>query len=184
MRRAFYAVLFAMMMGLCAGAQDKPAPEKASPETAQEKARPAERPLSFYKLEFVLRELQDGKAINSRTYMMTVENNDRGDIRTGARVPVQLGSPPMPTQYMDVGININCRVVGRDDYVSLRSTIDVSSFAIPEQATSPGTQPVVRSMRTEMAAVVPVGKPTVIGTIDDVNSTKRYEIGVTATRMK
>jgi hypothetical protein len=35
-----------------------------------------------------------------------------------------------------------------------------------------------------MNAVVPVNKQTVIGTIDDVNSTKNYEIAVTATKLK
>jgi hypothetical protein len=42
----------------------------------------------------------------------------------------------------------------------------------------------MRQMRTEMAAVVPIGKQTVIGAIDDASSTKRYEVAVTATRLK
>jgi hypothetical protein len=184
MKRAFYVVLLSLMIASTAAAQDKPSQEKPSPEVGA--LRPPERPLSYYKLEFILREMQDGKVLNSRTYLMTVENTDRAEAKTGARVPVSLGGSgtPGPIQYMDVGVNITCRVNGRDDYASLRTTIEISSFALPEQATVPGTQPVVRSMRTDMAAVVPVNKQTVIGAIDDVNSTKRYEIAVTATKMK
>jgi hypothetical protein len=42
----------------------------------------------------------------------------------------------------------------------------------------------LRQARTSMSAVVPVNKATVVGLIDDINSTKRYEIAVTATKMK
>lgn len=174
MKRFLQAVLFLVLIGTSAVAQDQPA--QVIPRTD----RPIEeRPLSFYKLEFVLREVQDGKTINSRNYMLTVENNDRAETKTGARVPVRSGMNGF--QYMDLGVNINCRVVGRNDYASIKMSVEISSVAAAEANDS---QPVVRSMRTEMAAVVPLGKPTLIGFMDDVNSTKRYEIAVTATKLK
>jgi hypothetical protein len=174
---AIFAVLLASMVAL---AQEKPA-ESTSPPPKME------RPLSFYKVEYVLRELQDGKAINSRNFVMTIEDNDRGEAKVGARVPVNVGGtvPNSQWQYMDVGVNINCRISGKGDYAALRTMIEISSFALAEQQGSgPAAQPVVRQMRTDMAAVVPLGKPTVIGIIDDVNSTKRYEVAVTATKLK
>jgi hypothetical protein len=177
MKRTF-AVLAIVMASIFMAAQDKPA-EIQGPLPKMEK------PLSFYKVEYVLRELQDGKAINSRNYVLTIENNDRGEAKVGARVPVQMGGGgnlPSTWQYMDVGVNISCRAVGHDDYVSLRTNIEISSFALPEQQAA--AQPVVRQMRTDMAAVVPLSKPTVIGVVDDVNSTKRYEVAVTATKLK
>jgi len=173
MNRFFIAISLIVAASLMVAAQDKPAAE--NPPAKQE------RPLNFYKVEYVLRELQDGKAINSRNYVMTIESYDRGDAKVGARVPVPTGINQV--QYMDVGVNIGCRVVAKDDFVSLHTTVEISSFALPEQATT-GGQPVVRQMRTEMAAVVPNGKQTLIGIIDDVNSTKRYEIAVTATKLK
>ena len=181
MNRIILAILMAGMIGTNGLAQDKPVPDTLKVDRPNE-----ERPLSYYKLEYVFREVQDGKTINSRSYMMTVENNDRGETKTGARVPVPMGPGGLSTQYqyMDVGINISCRVTGRNDFASVRTSVDISSFAKPEQESSLGNQVVVRSMRTEMAAVVPLGKQTLIGSIDDVNSTKRYEISLTATRMK
>lgn len=141
-----------------------------------------EQPLSFYKLEFVLRELQDGKVVNTRNYMMTIRNNEWGRTKAGARVPIKTGDT---MQYLDIGVNIECMVVDRNEYVSLSTTIEVSSFALSEQApTLSDLPPVLRQFRTSMAAVVPINKQTVIGTIDDANSTKRYEIAVTATKMK
>ncbi len=174
MKRFIQVVLMTLAAAMCVSAQDKPA-EKPKED----------RPLSFYKLDFVLKELQDGKTINTRNYEMTLEDRERGSTRIGARVPVNNVGPSTGFQYLDIGINIDCRVVGHDDYASLNTTVEVSSFALPEQATGTnGLPPVVRQARTNMAAVVPVNKQTVIGLIDDVNSTKRYEIAVTATRLK
>lgn len=178
MKRMWMVPFLVTMSVLAVIAQDKPI-DKPAPEPQAKQ----DRPLSFYKIEYVLRELQDGKAINSRNYMMTVENGDRGEAKVGARVPVTTGEHGQ-FQYLDVGITINCRVVSKDDYAELRTMIDISSFALPEQANGGNSQPVVRQMRSDMAAVVPNGKQTVIGVIDDANSTKRYEIAVTATKLK
>src|SRR3954470_12393204 len=139
MKRAFVIAIF-LAGSLLAVGQEKPNTDDSPPARQ-------ERPLSFYKVEYVLREMQDGKAINSRNYMMTIENGDRGEAKVGARVPVPIGSsgPSTQWQYMDVGLNISCRVVGRDDYASLHTSIEVSSFALPEQQTGrPESQPVVR----------------------------------------
>ena len=145
---------------------------------------PQESPLSVYKLDFVLRELQDGKAINSRNYSMIVENRGRGSLRTGSRVPVTV-STDKGIQYMDIGVNIDCgNVRAKEDNVTFNASIEVSSFALSEQSPTSGTPPVLRNMRAQMDAAVPVGKPTVIGIIDDANSTKRYEVAVTATKLK
>jgi hypothetical protein len=174
------AVLFVVIASLFAVAQDKP---------AESPLAKTERPLSFYKVEYVLRELQDGKAINSRNYAMSIEDGKRGEAKVGARVPVSTGMVGgIPQfQYLDVGVNLLCVVEGKGDYASLRTTIEISSFAIPEQATAAvnsDVRPVLRQMRAELPAVVPLAKPTVIGTVDDVNSTKRYEVSVTATKLK
>ncbi len=181
MKRAV-AVMMILVASVFAGGQEKPA-EVPSPLPK------TERSLSFYKLEYVLREVQDGKTINSRNYLMTVEDNDRGEAKVGARVPVATSSVGGVNQfqYIDVGVNINARVVGKGDYAAVRTMLEISGFAIPEQTTvtvNSAVQPVMKQMRTEMAAVVPLGKPTVIGMVDDVNSTKRYEVQLTATKLK
>jgi hypothetical protein len=159
------------------------AQELATPPPGPPSKPPQDSPLSVYKFDFVLRELQDGKPINSRNYSMTVENRGRGNLRTGARVPVT--STDKGLQYMDIGVNIDCgNVRAREENVSFNTSIEISSFALPEQSPTSGTPPVLRNMRAQMDASVPVGKPTLIGIIDDANSTKRYEIAVTATKLK
>ena len=171
MRRVLQVIFMVIVLMNSVAAQDKPVDKPRE-----------DRPLSFYKLEFALRELQDGKLINTRNYSMTVENGDRGNVQVGARVPVNSGDKGI--QYMEVGTNINCRVVGKENFASLNTVVEVSSFALPEQSQNSSTPPVLRQLRANMAAVVPENKQTIIGSIDDANSTKRYEIAVTATKLK
>src|SRR3954471_24624026 len=71
-------------------------------------------PTKFYKLEFVVKEVEGAKVVNSRAYFMTVpveapgQNGGGGSIRTGSRVPVPASSGS-GFNYIDVGVNIDCR---------------------------------------------------------------------------
>ena len=59
----------------------------------QEAPKPSE-PLKFYKLEFVLKEVEGAKVLNARSYSMTAATDARGtqSIRAGIRVPYQVGA--------------------------------------------------------------------------------------------
>lgn len=171
-------LLLAVMVAALASTSFAQEPQKDAPK-ADNSAET--RPVSFYKVEYTLRELQDGKAINSRNYMITVQDHQWGEAKVGARVPINIGGTTQ-WQYMDIGINIRCKPNGMNDFTGLQTSVEISSFALPEEKTA--GQPVVRQMKTDMDAIVPNGKQTVIGGIDDVNSTKRYEISVTATKLR
>ena len=160
-------------------AQDKPKAETASPVSE-----------SVYRLEFTVVEVAEGKRVNSRTYVMSIENGSNGNIRVGNRVPYATASVGSGTtashtqfQYEDVGIGIDCRLQERENFVLLRSVgIDISSVA--EQRTSEIPNPVLRSIRARVDVAVTPGKPTMVTTLDDVSSTHRYEVGVTVTKEK
>jgi len=88
----------------------------------------------------------------------------------GSRVPVTEASK---FQYMDVGMDIDCRLwpMGNDK-VSISTIWDYSSL---EGEQGHDTQnPVIRHVRSEVEAIVPMDKPTVISEVDDVASTHRY----------
>jgi len=61
--------------------------------------------------------------------------------------------------------------------------VDVSSFAIPEQADLK-TSPVVRTLSQNVSTRPPLGRPTLLSSVDDVNSRKRTQVEVTVTRVK
>jgi hypothetical protein len=91
-------------------------------------------------------------------------------------------------QYQDVGINIDCRPDERDNQVLLETRFESSSVVTPEKPTeergNPYLGPVIRRVRLSGHALVTLGKPTVIGTLDDVATNRRYEIEVTVTKVK
>jgi len=181
--------LIAAMMTTLAGLSLAQEPAKDIPKETTKAEKPAESgPLGAYKLDFVFRELQDGKTVNTRNYMMILEDsrNSWGEIKIGSRVPVITGSNGNGYQYIDVGTNVSCRIGNRIQrpLVPLNCTVEVSSFSLPEQKLTAGanTAPVLNQLRSNVPAVVTEGKQTVITTIDDPSSTRRYEIALTATK--
>ena len=75
------------MLGLPNVAFSQEAP-KAAPAQAAEK--PAKQ-LSVYRLEFVVREVEEGKRLNVRSYTMSAQDGDRASIRVGNRIPYVTG---------------------------------------------------------------------------------------------
>jgi hypothetical protein len=135
-----------------------------------------------YRIEFNVREIEDGKRLNSRNYMMVVEDDSWGRIRVGNRVPIVGGEKQL--QYNDVGMNIDCRPREREGSVTLDVRLESSSVVAQEQMAAVNTNPVFRQQRTNIVSVVTPGKPTMVATMDDVVTNRRYEIEVTATKVK
>jgi len=169
----------AALFGLANVSRAQEAPKIAPPQAVE---KPMYR--SVYRLEFVVREVEDGKRLNSRTYTMSVQDGDQGGmIRVGNRIPYNTGKDQY--QYFDVGINIDCRLHERDNYVLLDGGgIEISSV-VKDESTAAGTlNPVVRQARARFAVAVTPGKPTMVTALDDVSSNRRYEVEVTATKVK
>ncbi|MCI0403832.1 MAG: hypothetical protein L0212_09950 [Acidobacteria bacterium] len=150
----------------------------SSPALAQEKA--AEKALragTVYKVDFAVREKEDGTTVNTRSYVMLLENTAEGKVRASNRVPIPYEKG---FQYMDVGLSLDCRIVERDADLSVDIRMEISDFAGQEK-TSP---PLVRSIRSEVKTGIPLGKPTVVSVVDDTATKRRYELEVTATKVK
>jgi hypothetical protein len=141
----------------------------------------AQKQITAYRLEFNVRELDNGKRVNSRNYMMMAEDGSFAKIRVGNKVPYQTAEKQY--QYNNVGMNIDCRPHEQQEGLALDIMVDFSSVAPPSE-TAPSYNPVFRSNRSEVQAVVPFGKPILVTSLDDVESNRRYEIEVTATKVK
>jgi hypothetical protein len=158
-------LILALMAGSCfaQGENAKPAVTEAS---------------KSFLFEFVLKELEGGKVINSRAYSMVLstEANPSASIRTGTRVPVPSSPGSAHFQYTDVGVNIDCRgtkpVPGG---LALTVNAEISSIA-PD---SPGPAPMVRQTRWSSNLMVPVGRPVVLFSSDDVTTKRQLQLGLT-----
>ena len=149
--------------------------EKA-PKSAEKKSG------DTYRLEIVVNELEDGKTVNARSYSVLVEERDWSRLRIGSRIPIQ---QPSGVVYMDIGMNLDCRLHNDESGVSLELTLEMNTFAIPEQgaAANPGTPP-LRNFRTQTTSALVLGKPTVVTSADDMASKRRFQVEVTATKVK
>lgn len=185
MRQVLAVALLVMTCGGIVLAQAA-APEQGS---AQKEAAVEQKPSGYYRLDFNIREMQDNKVINTRAYSMNLEDGSRGDLKSGARVPVPVATGPgkeaSSFQYMDIGMNVNCRVRSRVDYVALDTTVVIETLAGNEPLTAtPTSAPVVHNSRTVVLAGVIPGRPTIIASLDDPLGNRRFQIEVTATKLK
>ena len=141
-------------------------------------------PARFYKLDFVIKEVEAGKAINSRSFatMLAVQVPGRdaptATIRAGGRVPVTTGNN---TSYFELGVNIDTRELREiQSDISIYITADVSTIA----QDSPGTVPVTRQNKWAGTVFLPAKKPMVVFASDDMSSKRQLQLELTATPIK
>jgi hypothetical protein len=164
-------------------------PPKGASEQAPKKdsveAEPATE--NFYKLAFSVYELEDGKRTNQRNYMLMGKPNwHPSTLRIGTRVPVFTEDKKM--QYVDAGLDIRCDLKEQKG-AKLQADCDIGigSFIASDQVSNSGNSgpsaPVMRNTRTSSSSLLTLGKSAVIAIVDDVNSTKRMQVELTATKV-
>jgi hypothetical protein len=163
-------------IGFCQNEQKSAAPEAnkmASSDSAD-----------TYRVDVTIRETQEGKLVSSRNYSSLVRDSRYiapRTIRIGSRLPVGT-----PINYLDVGTNLTFRLWKMEGQVILSMTVEVSNIA-PADSTSnvkPAESPIIRQFRTDQEAAIPLGKPTLLDSVDDPNSNHKFQIEVTATKEK
>jgi hypothetical protein len=156
MKKPVYLLLLAAALSLAstqAFAQDKPQEKSKSDDKA--------RPSVPIKVQIVFTEFDGDKKISSMPYtFMAIADEMRGggystSLRTGVRVPVEMGSKDQQTIYMDIGSNIDCGIRSEDDgrfHVYLifdRSALYPNKSSEGERmVASPNGQPLIRQFRT------------------------------------
>ncbi|HET9365599.1 MAG TPA: hypothetical protein VFP71_11385 [Candidatus Angelobacter sp.] len=153
------------------------------------KGEETHQPESFYKLSFAIYELEDGKRVNQRDYSMIAKANVNPSPRISISTRVPIFTEEKKMQYIDAGLTLNCNVVDQGaPKIQAHCEINMSGFVRPEQvpesrgnAVAPA--PVMRSTNSNTWAVLTLGKPAVIASIDDINSAKRMQIEITATKV-
>ncbi len=184
-RHAWWMLLFAVCVfgPMAARAQNEGVginPQKA----------PEEKPLQqfqFYKLNFALRELEDGKVLNTRNFVTNMRSqtpdsgNAEASVRSGTRVAIQVSPSSTQYNYQDVGVNIDCRMERPDPRgpsTALRISMDITSIAPAEG----GPAPAIRSVRGSNTVPFVLDKPILVTSVDDLTSKRQYQLEVTITK--
>ena len=82
------------------------------------------------------------------------------------------------------GRGLRCRDANeKDGMLSLNTDFELGSMIMPERGEAASQNPVIRQLRTDAFASVPLGKPAVIVSIEDTNSPRTVQVEVTATRL-
>jgi hypothetical protein len=194
-RRVMTGVTLVLLVCLALLAQSGRAqeePSKPEQKAVTTSGQAQTRSFSVYRLEFVVRELEDGKRINSRSYSLCAGNHERAMVRVGSLVPTgpfESEGDAKRIQYQNSGISIDFTPGEWENGLSLYTSFESSNVVAPERRTeergsTPSLAPVIRQVRFSGTSLVTPGKPTVIGAVDDVTTNRRYEIEVTATKVK
>jgi len=150
-------------------------------------AAPAAEP-EYFRLNFVVKEIQDGKTVNARNYstLMVAGEMARASIRTGTKLPVQTGVGNIPQfQYVDVGVNIDCNSLRRlQNRLAMILNVDLSTALPHQDKLTPSGPQQIRQNRWSSPLLVTIGKPTVLFSSDDLASTRTLQLELTATPVK
>jgi hypothetical protein len=203
MRKTLVVCILSAMTLWCgsgrAHAQDENAAsgqtKSAKAATQEGKAQPDQHvaPIKPYRLDFSLNELESGKRINTRHYSMNLTGDSVDELKIGTRVPVHTGPPrsgpgdnPTQYQYLDVGTNIWASLRERGDDLQLEVKSDISNLdmSVSHNGDSGWLPPIVRQIKISGVTLLVTGKPIIIGSMDDPNSNREFQLEVTATKLR
>jgi hypothetical protein len=163
------------------------------PVIGQEKAADS----SVYKVEFNIHDGSDAAAKNGRRYIIMIEGNERGVFRVGQKVPYATGSfqpgvvsasvnPLVSTQfnYAEVGVSIDCRISEFNGNVRVKAILDLSTVVQHEKISPPiPPMPIIGQLRIEVNALVNPGKPTLVASVDDPVTLRKFDVEATVTKV-
>lgn len=160
------------------------------PAQSQDKAADS----AIYKVEFNIRDGSDA-AKAGRHYTLVVDSSGKASFRVGEKVPyatnqfqpgVGGSNPVVATQFtfLDVGVNIDCRVRELNGRISLTADLDISNITPPAKGAGTTPNPTVAAIRIRgVSAMLTPGKPAMVASIDDPVTGRRFEVEATVTKV-
>lgn len=131
---------------------------------------------SFFRLVFVVKEVDGNKVLNSRTYTMVVST----DNFSGSYIRTEVKLPEGDAGHEDVGVRIDCRQVRvLQDQLALNVTANVSG--VPEVSGSSSSRPIVRSNIWSSDVLIPIRRPATVFSSDSTTSKTQMQLELTAT---
>lgn len=143
-----------------------------------------DRPHPAYKITFTIVDTDNGKRVGIEHYAMTATDGQRATMKQGSKVPVSTGSystsdKAMQQQftYLDVGMSFDVTPTQLGDMVQLKTKIEQSGVA-NSQDIAGVMEPVIRQSVYDGVVRAPLGKPTMIGSLDISGTTRHLDVEV------
>ena len=128
-----------------------------------------------YRLDYVLEDGAKGPSSNGGSYTINLEEEHAGEVHVGANVPLGAkgGQEAKPRQDVGMKIRANYAVLGEE--LLLQSSLELSS------ADDGGA---IHKMTAQGDAVVAPGKRALCASLEDSRDHRRYQLFVTATKLR
>jgi hypothetical protein len=127
----------------------------------------------LYRMDYVVSAKESAGTATSSAYTMFVEEHHTGDLRVGANVPITSGPAPVRT---DIGLKIRNQTAQLgDDAMAVQTDVEMSW-------TEEGNG--IHKLAASSDALVLPGQPTLVASLDDPSTHKRYQVSVTATKLR
>ena len=138
------------------------------------------KPISFYRLDFAIREMDGEKALDTRHYSLWLQAGDMERIQSSSEASYGIGDKKT---VKNVGVSFFCTVKETDSSPWLDLQLQISDFIPPEKAEG-GTYPVARGIDIHSKAPLSLGKSVTVSSVEDPVSRHRFQVDVTATKLK
>ena len=129
-------------------------------------------PTKFYKLAFVIQEVDGAKVINTREYDVIDAEGKLCSIRTSSAALIQ-------GQSYNVSVSIDAFEL-RETETGLALAVNAGIVSVPSEDTTP----VARKNSWNSFLIVPMKKLTLLFSSDDVSSKHKLQLVLTATPLK
>ncbi len=160
--------------------------EKAAPGVDTPKAD-----VHTYRVLFTLTEMEAGKRVGLQHVSMTANaGSGTATIKIGSRVPISTGSyssgdPGKGSQlqmtYLDVGLSISVQL--RELGYGIDATTKIEQSSLGEAPAATPADPVIRQTMVQNNAILSLGKPLILGSLDIPGSTRHMDIEVVLERV-
>jgi hypothetical protein len=158
------------------GAATPPAPAAgvtASTASAAHASKPPDQ-RRVYRFDFVLTTTEVSKPPASSSYALNLEEDQHGELRLGSNVPLSTSATgAVPRQ--DVGLSFRCSFVPVGEDLLLHDSVEMSSL---EEGSA------IRKLVASGDTVVSPGKPALVSSLEDPVSHKRFQVMVSATKLR
>jgi hypothetical protein len=163
----YLAIIFVATLTQIGFAQDA-GHDKDKVETAVKVDKPESK---FYKLDFLLKEVDGTRVVNSRSYS-TYAATDAPPSMIRANIRMQDGR--------EWGIRIDARDLRQmQNQLGLNLSTDISG--LPQESTTEAPRPILRQYTWSSKVLLPVRKPTIVFSSDSTSSKTQMQVELTAT---
>ncbi len=151
-------------------------------------AAPPPKGRHVYRLDYALTVTEPGKAATTSAYVLNIEEGSGGDLHAGANVPLVSGPSGHLSPRQDVGVKLRSNLTRAGGDLILHSDVELSGVepGIPlENFDLPDPRPrTIHKISAGDDAVVTPGKSALVASVEEPTTHARYEVTVTATKLR